>query len=177
MLLPFQWGKSGRPDYKHYDLQISYSVPTTSASDSLTGPIASGATETTLIGNTIFIKQVDLELFVSNADSNNFVKIFLCACPNGQNGAPAYSAWYLPPDNDQYIILKEAMIATSTNMNTGSCVKFKHTFPGKGLLVRYDTAATQTELINRLWLSYVSDSSVAPHPSIQGYCRVYFTDV
>jgi len=172
---PAQLGMLRSVQLKHIDVSINSSVNTTGSYYSITD-IPCGASEITRVGNVIHVKHLDVELFVNYADSTNFVKAFLVVTPNGQQGAPTYASWWYPPDSDGYIVLKESMSSLTASLNPTACVRMRHTFPGKGLYVRYDTTSSSSEIMNRIGLSLVSDSSAIPSPTILGYVRIYFTD-
>lgn len=171
-----QLGLIGATEVKHVDYSISnYPVSTTPPVFLLTG-ISQGVSANQRVGNVIFIKSIHVELFLNVADATNFVKTYLLLCQNGQAGSAAFSNWSDPPDSDQYIILKDKLTSLNTALNDTSCVKFQHRFPGKGLMVRYDTQSTTSEIFNRITLTMISDSSAAPHPTVSGYVRTFFTD-
>jgi len=177
LVIPEQLGVFRGKPIKHVDATVTGSIQTAGASITLSGQISGGSTITTRIGNLVRIHKIDVEFFVSSADATNFFKTYLLLCYNGQQSAPAFSSWYVPPDSDQYLILEERMTSLSTSgLNTSNRVKMSHRFPGGGLLVRYDTSTNTTEICNRIWLVFVSDSAGAPDPSVYGYARIYFTD-
>jgi len=166
----------GTTPVKHVDIVINASVSLGTFTQNLTGVIATGSTDSTRTGNLVHIKCVNVEYFVNFGDATNFVKSYLLLAYNGQATAPTFSGWMYPPDNDQFLILADRMSAVSSQLNPSATKKITHMFPGRGLLVRFDTSATGTEIINRLFMTFVSDSSATPDPFVQGYARVYFTD-
>jgi len=175
--LPSQLGFWRGKQLKHYDLPINTTVTTTGFHLIITGFCAGGATVSSRVGNVIHVRSVDIEFFVNAADATNFIKTYLMLSMNGQAGAPSFTNWYDPPDSDQYLLLRSRLTSSGTpSLNPTTCVKIKHSFPGEGLMVRYDNANTFSEIFNRLSISMVSDSSVAAHPSVYGYSRIYFTD-
>jgi len=176
--LPFQLGTYRGKFVKHYDQTITGGIETSGSYLNITGILAGGSTVSNRVGNLVRLLQIDAEFFVSNADSTNFFKTYLVVCYNGQSSSPTFSSWYVPPDSDQYLILSSKMTSLSTSgINTSNRVIIKHRFPGSGLLVRYDTSSANTEITNRIFLVFVSDSSGAPDPTLSGYARTYFTDV
>lgn len=130
------------------------------------------------IGNVILVRRIEIDLFFQSADSTNFVRSYLLACPNGQSGVPGFANWYDPPDEDFYIILKRKHLtlqnsATTVALGTWNVI---HNFPGSGLMIHYDSATSTSEIFNRLMLVCVSDSSASAHPTVTGSIRVFFTD-
>jgi len=176
--LPFQLGTYRGKNVKHYDQTLTGNIETTGSYINITGILSGGSTVSNRVGNLIRLLHIDAEFFVSNADTTNFFKTYLVLCYNGQSSSPTFSSWYVPPDSDQFLILSSKMTSTSTTgMNTSNRVIVKHRFPGSGLLVRYDTNSASTEITNRVYLVFVSDSTGAPDPTLTGYARTYFTDV
>jgi len=173
---PFQLALFRGVEVKHLDYSISnYPVSTTPPYFVLTG-ITQGLTTANRVGNVVQVKMIQVELFAQVADATNFLKTYLICSPNGQSNAPSFSNWSDPPDSDQYIILRDRLTSLQAALNDTTCIKFKHNFPGPGLTVRWDTSVGNSEIFNRLALCIVSDSSAAPHPTVSGYARIYFTD-
>lgn len=173
---PFQLPLFRGSEVKHVDYTISaYPVSTTPPYFVATG-ISQGTSANTRLGNVALIKMIQVELFAQVADTTNFVKTYLICSPNGQAGTPGFGNWSDPPDSDQYIILEDRLTSLQTALNDTSCIKMKHRFPGQGLLVRWDSSVGNSEILNRLALCLISDSSAAPHPTVYGYIRTYFTD-
>jgi len=173
---PYQLPLFNGAEIKHVDYSISaYPVSTTPPYFVATG-ITQGTTANTRVGNVALVKMIQVELFAQVADASNFVKSYLICSPNGQAGTPSFAVWSDPPDSDQYIILQDKLTSLQTALNDTSCIKMKHRFPGAGLLVRWDSAVGNSEILNRLALCLISDSAAAPHPTVYGYIRTYFTD-
>jgi len=166
-------------ELKHFDINFSAtSVNTGSYSYALTSQIASGTSATQRIGNVIFLKKIELDFFFGSGDNTNFIRCYLLACPNGQAPVPSFSTWYTPPDEDQYIVLKRKQLVTQNSATTVQLSNWMttHNFPGKGMFVHYDTTIGTTEILNRIYITFVSDSSVIPDPTVTGCARVWFTD-
>jgi len=174
---PFATGLWRGLPVKNIDIPLNAYPATTSGSDLvLTGSIDRGTSQLNRTGNIIHVLMIDCEYFVNIPDTTNFLYTRLLLCPNGQASAVSYGAVYDLPDADQYVILKQKLTtSTSTALNDTSVVRIRHIFPGRGLMVRFD-AGTSSEIYNRLRVSFVSDSSIAPHPTITGNTRVYFQD-
>jgi len=174
---PYQLPLFRGQEIKHVDYSISaYPCSNPPPYFALTGGISAGTAVTNRVGNSVLIKMIQVELFAQVADASNFIKTYLIVSPNGQANTPSFSNWSDPPDSDQYIILEDRLTSLQAALNDTSCVKFKHEFPGQGLLVKWDTTVGNTEIINRIALCCVSDSTAAPHPTVSGYVRTYFTD-
>lgn len=165
-------------EVKHFDL-VWNANPISNIGNvlSLSQP-TQGVAANQRIGNIILVRRIEIDLFFLGADSTNFVRGYLLACPNGQSGVPGFANWYDPPDEDFYIILKRKHLtlqnsATTVALGTWNCT---HVFPGSGLMIHYDSATSTSEIFNRLMLTCVSDSSASLHPTVTGSVRVYFTD-
>jgi len=169
----------GNRELKHSDTALGATDISTTGFVLNPTLISQNTTANGRIGNVIMIKSVAWEYFFSAADATNFVYGYFLACPNGQAAAPSFSTWYTPPDDDQYIVLRKKQVLLQSGANGGPQIASwagKHTFPGNGLLVHYDSSVNTSEIINRLSFSFVSDSGVITHPTVTGFFRVTYTD-
>jgi len=174
---PYQLPLFRGAEVKHADYSISnYPCSNPPPFFVITGSIAGGSGVNQRTGNSVLVKMIQVELFAQVADATNFLKTYLIVCPNGQASTPVFSNWSDPPDSDQYIILRDKLTSLQTALNDTTCIKMKHSFPGQGLLVKWDTATGNSEILNRIALTAVSDSTAVPHPTINGYARIYYTD-
>lgn len=165
----------GGSELKHYDLTLASGGVTTSGyTTDITSNIAAGSGVTQRVGNQVLLKRIRIEIFAIAGDATNFCKFFLLACPNGQVGGPSFTTWTDYPDDDQFIMLKQRCASVSTSEPKSFVIT--HTFPGKGLQVRWDTTTGASTICNKILFTMVSDSSAAPHPTVSGLIRVEYID-
>lgn len=169
-----------RPEVKHIDVAIvPTNITTTPAATWITASITGGYTAATRVGNAIRIKRILIDAWVTNGGASNCVRGLLFSCFNGQQATPTLTAWYLPFDGDAYTSLAERRINISNTTSTAITkpLRISKLFKGQGRLIRFDNSSANSEITPRIMFVTVSDASAAPYPSLEGYIRVYYTDV
>ncbi len=169
----------GTREVKHLDIAIApTNVTTTLSSQWLTGLITGGSTSSTRVGNSINLKAIFVDAWITSGGSSNCVRALLTKSLNGQQGTPVIASWYLPVDGDAYYPLKERRVNISNSASTAITkpLRIVHYFAGNGLKIHYDSAAASSEISPRIQLMYVSDAAAATYPSIAGYVRMIYTD-
>jgi len=171
-----QQGLFGGTEMKHADFAFNTNVSTTPAQYILSN-IGASSSVTGRTGNIIHVKRIDVQFVFNPADAVNFMHTYLLCAYNGQAAIPSFSLWFIPPDSDQYLILKHKTSSSGyPSLNTSSLVSMKHTFPGNGLQLRFDTDQGSSLVYNQLSLVWITDSAAGPHPSVTGYARVFYQD-
>ncbi len=170
---------TGRFETKHLDVAINPTNATTTLSAQwLTGLVTGGSTSSTRVGNSIRIKAILVDLWVTSGGNSNCVRGMLTKSLNGQQGTPVLANWYLPLDGDTFYPLKERRINISNSASTAITkpLRMFHKFRGLGEHIHYDSASASSEISPRIMLSVVSDAAAATYPTYEGYVRIFFED-
>lgn len=141
--------------------------------------INQGLTQTNRIGNSVHLTSLYGDFFLTGADTTNSVRMILYI-PKNVTTTLSTLAFNAAPDLDQVTILQDRLLTFSSNGNNCRRFKIKKKFDygrRKGIHCTY-TDGTGTNITkNRLRLLLVSDSTVAPHPVLNGFLRIFYTDV
>lgn len=141
--------------------------------------INQGLTQSTRIGNSVRLTSLYGDFFLTGADTTNSVRMILYIPKNVTTNLSTLS-FNAAPDLDQVTILQDRLFTFTANGN--NCIRFKikkkFDFGRRsGIHITY-TDGTGTNITkNKMRLLLVSDSTVAPHPVLNGYLRIFYTDL
>lgn len=140
--------------------------------------INQGLTQTNRIGNSVHLTSIYGDFFLTGADTTNSVRMILYI-PKNVTTTLSTLAFNAAPDLDQVTILQDRLFTFQSNGTFCRRFKIKKKFDygmRKGIHCTY-TDGTGTNITkNRLRLLMVSDSSVAPHPVLHGFLRIFYID-
>jgi len=163
-------------EMKHLDVSVGpYTLTTSLNGITPSSYIAGGSTASTRVGNVIRLRHIEIKIVVTPGDLYNLCQSWLLLTPNGQQNFPAASIT-VPPDDDAFVILEQRLFTIGTATRGAYPLTMRHTFPGQGLTIHYDTNLGNSEIMNRIMYVMVCDSSVLPNPTYQGYIRMWYTD-
>lgn len=146
--------------------------------------IVQGDGQSQRIGDEVHIKSILARFSIVHGDTNNMVRVVILRWLNDQADATptnileGISSTQAPlsPFNWNYrrdfVVLYDNLFACSTYTNANLVEKLYIKRVGK---LQFNPAAS-TVKSNGLYLFAISDSSIAPHPTIQYYTSIPYTD-
>lgn len=148
-----------------------------------------GITRDTRIGVAIHVKSIDLRANLLVADTTNVFRVALIQWhPDNTSDIPASTELLvdiLNPTNSPFIFAENRRFTVirdktyTLSVNGGNGVKHLHWHISKGFRRRlgFLVGAGVTTGINHFYLMFVSDSTVAAHPTVQYTSVVNYTDM
>lgn len=145
------------------------------------------------IGVEIELKSISFNLMLNKGDDTNWLKmVILQWYPDRQSNGPNWDEIYQYPLNGNPITQRDRMSPLAIDKGTTGTYKIIktvsmvldvdnpiQTFRGyinKGFKRRITYGSSTTSGINHIYVMFISDSDVIPHPNISGEFRVRYTD-
>jgi len=169
-------------DFKYLLTAVSAQTVSTSIGSTLLTSIAQGDTSSNRTGNNIDVRSIQIQGYVTYADTTNILRIFLVQ-EMQYNVISTLSSMFLNPSDVTGIRDAEYMkmfkvhkewkfYLTSQNKPQANITYYKRC----DIKLKYNGSAGSNGIINRLWLVYISDSGTVTHPTINATVKVSFTD-
>lgn len=140
--------------------------------------IPQGVTRNNRIGDDIRVHKVEFMLETRPGDSFNLCRLLIATNPTATPGSTTslIAALRRPPTDDVQLWLDRNQVPRFDAASTAEIPVQARLVRKVNWLVRYLSATTQNPSNRLLYLQLHSDSAIAPHPGIEGFCRVWFTD-
>lgn len=141
--------------------------------------IANGTQQNERIGNQIRVTGIFADLIITGADTTNTIRMIIYI-PHDPSNTLSSLMYNGAPDMDQFTILYDKIITTSSNGPNNKRVMIRRSYTRgykKGIRIQYYGSAATDVSKNRILIYVVSDSAAIPDPQLNGYLRMYYTDV
>jgi hypothetical protein len=175
---------------KYKDTSYTLSVDSTGDAQYVNTPVQ-GTTSETRTGDQITIEYLEVNFGSFYADNTNQLRVMLLQfhgpqatgfnlgniLANGPSTTPDPLSLYVPYiTNETFSVLYDKLFVLNINSSLAQqCVRIKRLVPK--IKKMGFTANTNSALQGQIFLVYISDSGVTPHPTLQFTCRTWFRDV
>lgn len=143
--------------------------------------LAQGTGQNQRVGNRVNITSLKYDLFFTGADATNSIRVifYIPKDPSVLMGTPAGIPFNKAPDMDNFNILRDMLVSTSSSGQ--NCVRRQgwlrfNRGNRSGHKERYDGALVSNRVQGHIYVYMVSDSLAVSDPQCNGYIRTFFTD-
>lgn len=136
--------------------------------------IAAGDGINNRTGHEIYLNRLFFRYSVVTGDATNDVR-FVLYSKKDSSAADMAITTNDPIDPDQFTVYMDKLCTVNTNNSSKIC-SGNYRWRGRGKKVIFDGTAYQSQTQGNTKLYIVSDSSVAPNPSISGHVKTWYKE-